>query len=349
MSNYDDDTTGRRTGYGDDSGGYGGTTGSRGDDSYGVQHSTHKASEAGLISSLQSSGPGGLGGGDSYGSSGRSGIGGDDSFGSSGRGGDDSYGSNERSGSSGFGSGTTGGAGSGNKYTSGAQDSGRLDADYGTGHSGDTTDRHEAYSGQSEYGSGSVGGAGFGNKSSGGTTGDSSFGGNPDVARNSDPYSGRNEYGSGSTGGAGFGNKSSKRDDDDSKGNDSTSGKLMEKVGGMFGNEKMKEKGMEKREQAGYGDNSGSGGYGGISTTSLNFGGDRNAAAVNTYKMEVETAALIRAAEDILSLTRVMKEMWLFGKLQTVGTNEAEARAEESANGVEEGLRKLKGGGGAEI
>ncbi|KAL8775307.1 MAG: hypothetical protein Q9209_000314 [Squamulea sp. 1 TL-2023] len=59
--------------------------------------------------------------------------------------------------------------------------------------------------------------------------------------------------------------------------------------------------------------------------------------------MEVETAALVRAAEDILSLTRMMKEMWLFGKLETLGTNEAEERAEESARGVEEGLRKLMG------
>ncbi|KAL8783929.1 MAG: hypothetical protein Q9213_004259 [Squamulea squamosa] len=49
--------------------------------------------------------------------------------------------------------------------------------------------------------------------------------------------------------------------------------------------------------------------------------------------MEVETAALIRAAEDILSLTRTMKEMWLFGKLETVGTNEAEKSAEKSARG----------------
>lgn len=59
--------------------------------------------------------------------------------------------------------------------------------------------------------------------------------------------------------------------------------------------------------------------------------------------MEVETAALIRAAEDILSLTRTMKEMWLFGKLEMVGTTEADERADESARGVEEGWRKLMG------
>lgn len=60
--------------------------------------------------------------------------------------------------------------------------------------------------------------------------------------------------------------------------------------------------------------------------------------------MEVETAALIRAAEDILSLTRTMKEMWLFGKLETVGTNEAEERADESARGGG-GVEEVDGGG----
>ena len=34
---------------------------------------------------------------------------------------------------------------------------------------------------------------------------------------------------------------------------DSKAGKFMEKVGGMMGNEKMEQKGLEKREQAGYG------------------------------------------------------------------------------------------------
>lgn len=34
---------------------------------------------------------------------------------------------------------------------------------------------------------------------------------------------------------------------------DSKSGKFMEKIGGMLGNEKMEQKGLEKREQAGYG------------------------------------------------------------------------------------------------
>ena len=51
--------------------------------------------------------------------------------------------------------------------------------------------------------------------------------------------------------GGGTGNKSS--ESSDSK-KDSTSGKLMEKMGGMFKNEKMQESGAEKRRQAGYGE-----------------------------------------------------------------------------------------------
>lgn len=51
----------------------------------------------------------------------------------------------------------------------------------------------------------------------------------------------------------------------------------------------------------------------------------------------------IRAAEDVLSLTRILKEAWLFGKLQTVGTSEAETRAEAAAVKVTAGLSRLQG------
>ena len=53
--------------------------------------------------------------------------------------------------------------------------------------------------------------------------------------------------------------------------------------------------------------------------------------------------AQIRAAEDVLALTRVLKESWLFGKLQTVGVSEAEQRAEKAAKKVAEGLVRLSG------
>ncbi|KAL8977761.1 MAG: hypothetical protein Q9177_006565, partial [Variospora cf. flavescens] len=224
----------------------GNTTGSSlRDEGYRVEPTTtdRKGSEADLTSALQSS-TGGRGGG----------MGGDESYGPSGRtGDDDTYGSSGGRGDSTFGSGITGGAGSGNKLTSGTYESTGLSSDYGTGHSGDTTDRNEPYSGSREYGSGATGGAGFGNKSSGHGENEPTFGGNADLGRNSDAYNDHREYGSGSTGGAGYGNKSSNRHSDDGPG-DSTSGKIMEKVGGMFGNTKMQEKGSAKREQAGYGE-----------------------------------------------------------------------------------------------
>lgn len=38
----------------------------------------------------------------------------------------------------------------------------------------------------------------------------------------------------------------------------------------------------------------------------------------------------------------MLKEQWLFGKLQTVGTSEAETRAETAAAKVAEGLSRLQ-------
>ena len=57
--------------------------------------------------------------------------------------------------------------------------------------------------------------------------------------------------------------------------------------------------------------------------------------------MSVDSAALVQAAEDILALTRILKEAWLFGKLQTVGTSEAEKRTGEASAKVFEGLNRL--------
>lgn len=59
------------------------------------------------------------------------------------------------------------------------------------------------------------------------------------------------------------------------------------------------------------------------------------------YQIKVETAALVRSAENLLTLTRILKESWLFGKLQTLGGSEAERRAEESAVAVGKTLTRL--------
>lgn len=58
----------------------------------------------------------------------------------------------------------------------------------------------------------------------------------------------------------------------------------------------------------------------------------------------------IRAAEDLLGLTRTMKEMWLYGKLHTVGEDERDVERREKMEAdilaiykaiEESGLRKF--------
>jgi Surfeit locus protein 5 subunit 22 of Mediator complex len=52
--------------------------------------------------------------------------------------------------------------------------------------------------------------------------------------------------------------------------------------------------------------------------------------------MQVETAALIRAAEDLTALTRRLKELWLFGQLNTLGPSAVDGRVEAKAREVAE-------------
>ncbi len=52
----------------------------------------------------------------------------------------------------------------------------------------------------------------------------------------------------------------------------------------------------------------------------------------------------IRAAEDILSLTRSLKEAWLFGQLNTLGESKVALKTDEDAKAVAEGLRSLLNG-----
>ncbi|ODM20639.1 hypothetical protein SI65_03692 [Aspergillus cristatus] len=63
--------------------------------------------------------------------------------------------------------------------------------------------------------------------------------------------------------------------------------------------------------------------------------------AVETYQLDVESTALIRAAEDILSLTRAMKETWLFGKLDTLGEDERDVKRREKLEGDAEAVQKV--------
>ena len=56
---------------------------------------------------------------------------------------------------------------------------------------------------------------------------------------------------------------------------------------------------------------------------------ERNQAAYNSLRMEMETAALVKTCEDILTMSRQMKELWLFGKLNTLSDGKGDVGVEE--------------------
>ncbi|GAB7349796.1 hypothetical protein MBLNU459_g0510t1 [Dothideomycetes sp. NU459] len=71
---------------------------------------------------------------------------------------------------------------------------------------------------------------------------------------------------------------------------------------------------------------------------------DRNATALSQYQTQIETAALIRTSEEILSLTRHMQELWLFGQLKTLEGGKLQDRVDQDAKEVASLLSQLVGG-----
>ena len=53
----------------------------------------------------------------------------------------------------------------------------------------------------------------------------------------------------------------------------------------------------------------------------------------------------IRASEDILGLTRTMKETWLFGKIDTLGENERDVQRREKLEEDAQAVKKAIDGG----
>ena len=49
----------------------------------------------------------------------------------------------------------------------------------------------------------------------------------------------------------------------------------------------------------------------------------------------------VRAAEDLLQLTRELKEMWLFGPLRDIGEGEGEGKMDDDAKKVGELVEAL--------
>ncbi|RDW59692.1 hypothetical protein BP6252_12779 [Coleophoma cylindrospora] len=78
-----------------------------------------------------------------------------------------------------------------------------------------------------------------------------------------------------------------------------------------------------------------------LAATPAGDGATKEVAASQSFQMEVETNALIGAAEDLLKLTRELKEMWLFGPLRDIGEGESEGTIDEDAKKVGEIVEKL--------
>ncbi|KAE9986309.1 hypothetical protein EG328_006041 [Venturia inaequalis] len=65
------------------------------------------------------------------------------------------------------------------------------------------------------------------------------------------------------------------------------------------------------------------------------------AGLTRSHKTEVATQTMIRASEELLMIIRQMQELWLFGKLDTVGTSALEARTEEDTKKVLDLLQQM--------
>jgi len=61
----------------------------------------------------------------------------------------------------------------------------------------------------------------------------------------------------------------------------------------------------------------------------------KEAVATQAFQMKVETGALIKAAEDLLKLSRELKELWLFGPLRELGEGEMNVQMDKDIAGAE--------------
>ncbi|KAF7944308.1 hypothetical protein EAE96_010706 [Botrytis aclada] len=66
----------------------------------------------------------------------------------------------------------------------------------------------------------------------------------------------------------------------------------------------------------------------------------KETAAAEGLRMEVESNALTSAAEDLLKLTRELKEFWIFGSLRGIGEGEGDGEMETDSKKVAELIEK---------
>ncbi|KAG4414785.1 hypothetical protein IFR04_012057 [Cadophora malorum] len=65
-------------------------------------------------------------------------------------------------------------------------------------------------------------------------------------------------------------------------------------------------------------------------------GATKEMAAAHGLQMEVEGSALVRATEDLLQLSRELKELWLFGPLRGIKEGEGEGQMDVDSQKVGE-------------
>ncbi|KAJ8068216.1 hypothetical protein OCU04_003785 [Sclerotinia nivalis] len=69
----------------------------------------------------------------------------------------------------------------------------------------------------------------------------------------------------------------------------------------------------------------------------------KETAAAEGLRMEVESNALTSAGEDLLKLTRELKELWIFGALRGIGEGEGDGEMEADSKKVAELIEKQLG------
>ena len=62
------------------------------------------------------------------------------------------------------------------------------------------------------------------------------------------------------------------------------------------------------------------------------------------FQLDVESTALVRAAEEIMVLTRTMKEIWLFGGLDTIQNPKDLGEGIDGGEKDKEEVRELEAG-----
>jgi hypothetical protein len=86
--------------------------------------------------------------------------------------------------------------------------------------------------------------------------------------------------------------------------------------------------------------------------TSQDGAASHTSTALQQFQLDVESTALVRAAEEIMVLTRSMKDVWLFGGLDTLDADATGERAEgaqpEDVGVVAEYIQRRLGAGAAE-